>query len=94
MRREWEPEELIGAWTLVEADGQLLANKTGASRLGFALALKFFEMAPCSGPCHQAQSIGAIPHGAHSRDRFTWWDGGGRPSTIASRCLGLPRLGR
>ncbi len=44
MRREWEPEELIGAWTLVEADRQLLANKTGASRLGFALALKFFEI--------------------------------------------------
>ncbi len=32
VRREWEPEELIGAWTLVEADRQLLANKTGASR--------------------------------------------------------------
>ncbi len=44
MRREWEPEELISAWTLVEADRQLLANKTGASRLGFALALKFFEI--------------------------------------------------
>jgi hypothetical protein len=44
VRREWEPEELIGAWTLVEADRQLLANKTGASRLGFALALKFFEI--------------------------------------------------
>ena len=44
MRREWEPEELIGAWTLVEADRQLLANKTGASRLGFALALKFFDI--------------------------------------------------
>lgn len=44
MRREWEPEELIGAWTLVEADRELLANKTGANRLGFALLLKFFEL--------------------------------------------------
>lgn len=44
MRREWEPEERIGAWTLVEADRQLLANKTGASRLGFASLLKLFEL--------------------------------------------------
>jgi hypothetical protein len=44
VRREWEPEKLIGAWTLVEADWELLANKTGPTRLGFALLLKFFEL--------------------------------------------------
>ena len=44
MRREWEPEELISCWTLLEEDRQLLANKSGATRLGFALLLKYFEI--------------------------------------------------
>ncbi len=44
MRREWEPEDLLACWTLVEPDRQLLANKAGATRLGFAVLLKFFEL--------------------------------------------------
>ena len=44
MRREWKPEDLVACWTLVEADWELLANKTGATRLGFASLLKFFEL--------------------------------------------------
>ena len=44
MRREWELEDLIDCWTLDEEDVRLLANKSGATRLGFALALKFFEL--------------------------------------------------
>lgn len=44
MQREWTPEELLEAWTLVEADWELVANKAGATRLGFALLLKFFEL--------------------------------------------------
>ena len=44
MRREWQPEELIDCWTLVDRDWELVANKTGATRLGFALLLKFFEL--------------------------------------------------
>ncbi len=43
MRREWELEDLIECWTLDEAEPRLLANKTGPTRLGFALMLKFFE---------------------------------------------------
>jgi hypothetical protein len=43
MRREWELEDLIEFWTLDEAEFKLLANKTGSTRLGFALMLKFFE---------------------------------------------------
>jgi hypothetical protein len=27
MRREWEPEDLIACWTLVDADWRLVANK-------------------------------------------------------------------
>lgn len=44
MERVWEPEQLISCWTLDEADWQLLANKTGATRLGFVLLLKFFDL--------------------------------------------------
>ncbi|MEV4180818.1 DUF4158 domain-containing protein [Streptosporangium canum] len=43
MRREWEPEELIAAWTLLDGDRELVGNKTGATRLGFGVLLKFFE---------------------------------------------------
>lgn len=43
MQREWEPEDLVAAWTLLDDDWALVANKTGHSRLGFALLLKFFE---------------------------------------------------
>ncbi|MDQ6804867.1 MAG: DUF4158 domain-containing protein [Actinomycetota bacterium] len=44
MERVWEPEQLISCWTLDEADWRLLANKTGATRLGFAVLLKFFDL--------------------------------------------------
>jgi len=44
MQRVWEPEDLVAAWTLVEPDWDLVANKTGHSRLGFALLLKIFEL--------------------------------------------------
>ena len=45
MRREWEPEDLVAGWTLVEQDErELVAYKRGPTRLGFALLLKYFEM--------------------------------------------------
>ena len=44
MRREWDPEELIDCWTLVDEDWALVANKSGPTRLGFAVLLKFFEL--------------------------------------------------
>jgi hypothetical protein len=44
VRTEWEPDELIGAWTLVEGNWKLIANKTGVTRLGFAVMLKFYEI--------------------------------------------------
>lgn len=44
MRREWEPEELIGAWTLAGWDWELVGNKTWPTRLGFAVLLKFYEI--------------------------------------------------
>lgn len=44
MRREWTVDELIECWTLLEGDRRLLRNKSGASRLAFALLWKFFEL--------------------------------------------------
>ncbi len=44
MRSDWSPEDLISCWTLDEADWWLLTNKTGATRLGFAVLLKFLEL--------------------------------------------------
>ena len=44
MRQEWEPEDLIEVWTLLEENQERLRNKSGANRLGFALLLKFFEV--------------------------------------------------
>ena len=44
LREEWSTEDLVGAWTLVDGDWDLVANRSGATRLGFALLLKFFEI--------------------------------------------------
>jgi hypothetical protein len=44
VRREWETEDLLECWTLSDGDRELVGNKTGATRLGFALVLKFFEI--------------------------------------------------
>ena len=37
MKRQWETEELVEHWTLDVEDRTLLDNKTGATRLGFAV---------------------------------------------------------
>lgn len=44
MKRHWETEELIDFWTLLPPELEILANKTGATRLGFAVLLKFFAL--------------------------------------------------
>ena len=43
MKREWSAEELAEQWTLLPSERELLANKTGVTRLGFAVLLKFFQ---------------------------------------------------
>src|SRR5260370_7341138 len=45
MKRQWENEELIERWMLSAWDLAQLGNKTGATRLGFAVLLKFFQRA-------------------------------------------------
>ena len=59
MRHEWQPEELIASWTLIDRDWELLANKSGASRLGFALLLRFFDL-EARFPAH----VGELPPAA------------------------------
>ncbi|MGW4472489.1 DUF4158 domain-containing protein [Nonomuraea sp. NPDC004354] len=44
MRREWSPEDVVACWTPVGSDWNLVANKSGPTRLGFVLMLKFFEL--------------------------------------------------
>ena len=43
MRQHWEVDELIEQWTLDDRQVGLLRNKTGATRVGFAVMLKFFD---------------------------------------------------
>ena len=43
MKRTWDIEELIEHFTLLPQDMDLLANKTGPTRLGFAVLLKYFQ---------------------------------------------------
>jgi Domain of unknown function (DUF4158) len=43
MKRQWDIEELIEHFTLVEEDLEVLASKTGSTRLGCVLLLKYFQ---------------------------------------------------
>lgn len=72
MRQEWDPEDLVGGWTLVEHDErELVAHKRGATRLGFALLLKFFELEgrfprqagelPAAAVAYVARQVGVDP---------------------------------
>jgi TnpA family transposase len=45
MKREWLADELAEQWTLSPAERGALGNKSGATRLGFAVLIKFFEFA-------------------------------------------------
>lgn len=44
VRREWELDDLIASWTLVDADHELMARLHAGRRLSFALMVKFFEI--------------------------------------------------
>lgn len=44
MKRNWTTEELVEDWTLLPNELAVLGNKSGATRLGFAVLLKFFQL--------------------------------------------------
>ncbi|TCO70421.1 Tn3 family transposase [Marinisporobacter balticus] len=43
MKRNWEVDELIEYFTFLPNEHALLSNKTGSTRLGFAILFKFFQ---------------------------------------------------
>jgi hypothetical protein len=43
MKRAWHPEELVEHWTIGPGEWPLIEHKHGATRLGFAVLLKFFQ---------------------------------------------------
>ncbi len=71
MRRLWTPEELGAEWTLHPDELVLLANKTGHTRLGFAVLLKCFaregrfpdsrQEVPGGVVAHIARQVGVEP---------------------------------
>src|SRR3954453_14687326 len=44
MKRHWEIDDLVEQWTLLPDELAWLGKKTGSTRLGFALLLKFFQI--------------------------------------------------
>jgi len=42
LKRSWTEEELVERWTLFPDELALIGNKTGRTRLGFAVMLRFF----------------------------------------------------
>jgi len=79
MQRDWEPEGVIDCWTLVDGGWVLVANKTGATRLGFAVLLKFFELEGRF-PRHASELpraavgyvAGQVKVGAEASARYRW----------------------
>lgn len=61
MRREWEPEDLIAAWMLLEDERAMLRNKSGANRLGFAAYTTAQEKA-APRPHHPGRGVGRRGH--------------------------------
>ena len=71
MKQFWHPDDLAQHWTLSGDEHALLANKTGATRLAFAVLLKAFqsdgrfperrEDVPHPIVTHLAQQVGVLP---------------------------------
>jgi Domain of unknown function (DUF4158) len=79
VRTDWDPDKLVGSWTLVGQDWELIANKTGPTRLGFALLLKFLELEARfpGGPEHISQAAvsyvaGQVSVAVEDFERYPW----------------------
>jgi hypothetical protein len=44
MKRNWKKEELEQQWTVFSLEQELLKGRTGPTRLGFAVLMKFFQV--------------------------------------------------
>jgi hypothetical protein len=89
VKRLWDDDELTAEWTLEPNDQSLLANKTGATRLGFAALLAVFRHegrfpaskrdVPATVVAHLARQVG-VP-----AEAYVAYDWHGRTSITASR---------
>jgi hypothetical protein len=71
MRQHVTPQELLESFTIAPSERELLGTKSGASRLGCAVLLKYFQVegrfpprwhdVPREGLRHLAQSVGVSP---------------------------------
>src|SRR5258708_24731169 len=61
MKRQWTRDELADHWTPAPKELELLANKTGATRLGFAVLLKAFVFEGRF-PRHKHDVTGVVMH--------------------------------
>ena len=43
VKANWEHDELIENWTLLPQELELVKNKVGANKIGFAVLLKYFQ---------------------------------------------------
>jgi hypothetical protein len=64
VQTDWDLDELISVWTLVEGNWDLIANKSGVTRLGFAVMLKFYEIEGRF-PAYPEEVPPAAAHGRH-----------------------------
>jgi TnpA family transposase len=74
MKQDWHPDELARYWTVSSEECELLGNKTGATRLSFAVLLKAYQFdgrfpdrredIAGSIVAHLASQTG-VPHGAY-----------------------------
>jgi hypothetical protein len=78
MKRQWTAEDLAEHWTLSPDDRALLANRAPATRLGFALLLKYFQHEGRFPPHKRDVPTAAIVHVARQLDlppeRYTQYD--------------------
>jgi hypothetical protein len=44
MKTNWTTEDLVASWLVLPEDQKLIGKKQGATRLGFTLMLKFFQL--------------------------------------------------
>jgi hypothetical protein len=74
--REWELDDLIASWTLVDADQELLVGKHDVPRLSCAVMVKFFEIEG-----RFLRHVGEVPPAAGARRRSF-----GSPGVAARNC--------
>jgi TnpA family transposase len=81
MKRNWTEEDLTADWHILPHEQELIGSKRGATRLGFALLLKFFKLEGRfpSGPHEIPTEVVRFVASEVGVDRSTWeeypWQG-------------------